>query len=64
MLPRQEIVDQASGSLRLEALEPSNEAVELAAAWARGEVTYGDLVAAERCLLADAAPTRSGVARG
>jgi hypothetical protein len=62
-MERAEIVSTVAGSLRLEGLEPSVEARELAAAWARGEASDEDLVTAEQRLLGDAAAVRGGAPR-
>jgi len=47
-------VANAEASLRLEGLQPSEHARQLAAAWARGEISDEDLIAAEQQLLATA----------
>lgn len=61
---RQEVVAQVAGSLRLEGLEPSPDARELAESWARGDAGDEDLLAAEQRLLDDAGGgVRSGAPR-
>jgi hypothetical protein len=60
---RHDVVAEVAGSLRLEGLEPSAEARDLAAEWAPGDALDEDLIAAEQRLLADAAGVRSGAPR-
>ena len=55
---RAQIAANALASVRLEGLVPSAEMRELAAAWARGEATDENLLAAEQRLLADARAAR------
>ncbi|HWH12612.1 MAG TPA: antitoxin VbhA family protein [Solirubrobacteraceae bacterium] len=62
-MERQDVVAEVAGSLRLEGLEPSLEARELAAAWARGDVGDEDLLGAEQRLLSNAGGVRSGAPR-
>jgi hypothetical protein len=64
MVDRSQIVADVAGSLHLEGLEPSPEALALLDAWARGDASDADLEAAEQRLLSQrpepvpAAPAR------
>ena len=51
MINRAQIAASAAGSLRLEGLEPSRSARNLAELWVRGEISDADLREAERRLL-------------
>lgn len=63
MNPREQTVANAAGSLRIEGLQASQQARELADAWARGAATDEDLRAAEARLLVDATQAPSPPAR-
>jgi hypothetical protein len=52
VIDRAQIVASATGSLRLEGLEPTGQVRELADLWVRGDASDADLREAERRLLA------------